>query len=288
MNDLQKDIFFSLRIPRALFSAVTGAMLGLSGSVYQLVLRNPLADSFTTGAASSSALGAVVAIAIGVPVNLISPFALITGFTGLYAVYKLSSRNGFINPVTMILAGVILNIVASSIIGFTKFYFEDSLSSIVFWLMGGFFMVGYEKLIVASVVLIIAFVLLILRSERLNILALDEYSAATGGINVRKERVTAFFIATVLVAVSVSYTGLIGFVGLIVPHFARSLFGSSMKNNMIFSMILGASLLSLADGVSRTIIPGGTELPVGIITSVIGGVFFLYILSKRRGYVWGD
>lgn len=287
MTEAQQNIFWSIRLPRVLFATIIGGMLGLSGSVYQLVLKNPLADSFTTGAASSSALGAVLAIAIGVPVAFISPFALITGLSGLMLVYKLSSSRGrVLSPVTMILAGVVLNIVASSVISFTKFYFEDALSSIVFWLMGGFFIVTYQKIIIGTSVLLVVYIYFLMRSGSLNLLAMDEYSAETSGVNVRAERMGAFVLATLLVAVAVSYSGLIGFVGLIVPHVARSFFGSDMKTNIYYSTVMGGMLLVVSDAVARTIIPGGTELPVGIITALLGGIFFLYMLKSRRRQVW--
>ncbi|ADD66972.1 transport system permease protein [Denitrovibrio acetiphilus DSM 12809] len=287
MTDIQSNIFWAIRVPRVLFAVVIGGMLGLSGSVYQLVLKNPLADSFTTGAASSSALGAVLAIALGFPVVLISPMALLTGLCGLMLVYRLSSSRGrVVSPVTMILAGVVLNIVASSVIGFTKFYFEESLSSIVFWLMGGFFIVSYQKISAGLSVLLVVYAYFYLRSGRLNLLSMDEYSAETAGVNVRVERMFAFVLSTLLVAVAVSFSGLIGFVGLIVPHVARSFFGSDMRTNIYYSTIFGGLLLVVSDAVARTVIPGGTELPVGIITAILGGFFFLYMLKRRRGQVW--
>lgn len=287
MTEVQSNIFWSIRLPRVLFAACIGGMLGLSGAVYQLVLKNPLADSFTTGAASSSALGAVLAIGLGFPVVLVAPFALVTGLCGLLAVYRLSSVRGrILSPVTMILAGVVLNIVASSVIGFTKFYFEESLSSIVFWLMGGFFMVSYQKIAAAVTVLVVVYAFFHIRGTRLNLLAMDEFSAETSGINVRRERMTAFVFSTLLVAVAVSFSGLIGFVGLIVPHIARSFFGADMRTNIYFSTVFGGLLLVVSDAFSRSVIPGGTELPVGIVTAVLGGLFFLYILRKKSGQVW--
>ncbi|PLX87456.1 MAG: iron ABC transporter permease [Desulfuromonas sp.] len=285
-SPIERDILLSLRLPRVLFSAVIGAMLGLSGSVYQLTLKNPLADSFTTGAASSSALGAVLAIAFGLPVALVPIAALGTGLIGLITVYRLSKTNNVINPVTMILAGVVMNIIASSVISFAKYFFEDALSSIVFWLMGGFFVVDWSKLLLCAAVLLISYLLFTGRALHLNMLALDEHSAQTLGVNVNRLRSIAFVIATALVAVAVSHTGVIGFVGLIVPHVARGLFGSDMKQNLFFSSLLGALLLVLADAVSRSIIPGGAELPVGIITALLGGVFFLYLLRTRRERFW--
>jgi len=286
MNGVERDILFGLRLPRVIFAAVIGAMLGLSGSVYQLTLKNPLADSFTTGAASSAALGAVLGIALGLPLPLVPVAALMTGLGGLLIVYRLSQTDGVINPVTMILAGVVMNIVASAVISFSKYWFEDSLSSIVFWLMGGFFAVDWLRVGLCLAVLVVCYLLLARHALKLNLLALDEASAQSLGVHVHRLRGVAFVAATLLVAVAVSQTGIIGFVGLIVPHIARSLFGSDMRRNMHASTLLGALLLTLADALARTIIPGGAELPVGIVTALIGGLFFFYLLQTRREKLW--
>lgn len=286
LSAVEKDILLSLRLPRVLFSAVIGAMLGLSGAVYQLTLKNPLADSFTTGAASSSALGAVLGIALGMPLPLVPLAAMVTGLGGLLLVYRLSRTGGVINPVTMILAGIVMNIVASAVISFSKFYFEDSLSSIVFWLMGGFFIVDWNKLLVCLVIFVLVFFLFTRKALQLNLLSLDEHSAQSLGVDVHRLRSISFVAATALVAVAVSHTGIIGFVGLIVPHVARSLFGSDMRQNLLYSSLLGALLLMFADTLARVIIPGGAELPVGILTALLGGLFFLYLLQTRRERFW--
>ncbi|CAM2863621.1 FecCD family ABC transporter permease [Vibrio rarus] len=286
MSQMEYNILTELRLPRVLFSCVIGAMLGLSGSIYQLTLKNPLADSFTTGAASSSALGAVLAIALGMPVHCVSLLAFITGLAGLTMVYRMSLTQGRINPITMILAGVVMNIVASAIISFAKYYFEDSLNSIVYWLMGGIFMVTLERLAICVVLLVGVLYFLHRNSMKLNILSLDEHSAQSLGINVHRLRSTVFIAATLLVSVAVSFSGIIGFVGLIVPHISRSLFGSDMKHNIFYSSLLGAWLLMASDTIARVIIPGGAELPVGIMTAVFGGAFFFYLLKHRREHFW--
>ncbi|MDG3085105.1 iron ABC transporter permease [Vibrio hannami] len=286
MSQIEYKILTELRIPRVLFSAIIGAMLGLSGSIYQLTLKNPLADSFTTGAASSSALGAVLAISLGMPVHLISVFAFITGIGGLGMVYKMSLTGGKINPITMILAGVVMNVVSSAVISFSKYYFEDSLNSIVYWLMGGIFMVNAERLIVCFVLFAIVFTYLHRNAMKLNILALDEHSAQSLGVNVHRLRSLVFIASTLLVSVAVSFSGIIGFVGLIVPHISRSLFGSDMKHNIFYSSLFGAFLLMTSDTLSRVIIPGGAELPVGIMTAIFGGMFFFYLLKHRREHFW--
>lgn len=286
MSGMDADILLTLRLPRVLFSAVIGGMLALAGSIYQLTLKNPLADSFTTGTASSAALGAVLGIACGLPLALVPLLALVTGLGGLLLVYRLSVTAGVINPVTMILAGVVVNIVASAVISFSKFYFEESLSSIVFWLMGGFFVVDWGKLALCALLLAGSFLLLRRIALQLNLLAFDETSARSMGIDVPKLRRLSFVLATLLVAVAVSHTGIIGFVGLITPHVARSLYGSDMRRNLTASTLLGALLLMLADAGARAIIPGGAELPVGILTALLGGIFFLYLLRTRRERLW--
>lgn len=286
MSRIEQSILTELRVPRVLFSAIIGAMLGLSGSIYQLTLKNPLADSFTTGAASSSALGAVLAISLGVPVQFISVFAFATGITGLMLVYRMSITGGRINPITMILAGVVMNIIASAIISFSKYYFEDSLNSIVYWLMGGIFMVTWERVLTCVVLFGLVFTYFNRNAMKLNVLALDEHSAQSLGINVHKMRTLIFIMSTLLVSVAVSFSGIIGFVGLIVPHISRSLFGSDMKNNIFYSSLFGAFLLMASDTLSRVIIPGGAELPVGILTAIFGGFFFFYLLKHRREHFW--
>ncbi|GLO61087.1 corrinoid ABC transporter permease [Vibrio sp. MACH09] len=286
MTPLEQNILLELRVPRVLFAAIIGAMLGLSGSIYQLTLKNPLADSFTTGAASSSALGAVLAISIGVPVHFVSVFAFITGISGLMIVYRMSLTNGSINPITMILAGVVMNVVASAVISFSKYYFEDSLNSIVYWLMGGIFIVSWDKLALCLSIFALVYFFLQQSAMKLNILALDDQSAQSLGINVHRLRSVVFVLSTLLVSVAVSFSGIIGFVGLIVPHVSRSLFGSDMKLNIFYSSLFGSFLLMMSDTLSRVIIPGGAELPVGIITALIGGLFFFYLLKTRRESFW--
>ncbi|HDD52882.1 MAG TPA: iron ABC transporter permease [Thermosulfidibacter takaii] len=288
-SHLNKETFFILwnfRLPRVVFAAVNGAMLGLSGSLYQLVLRNPLADGFTTGTASASALGAVVAISLGFPAFLVPFPALLGGLLGLVFVYRLSSRSGVVSPVTMVLAGIVVNIVSSSGISFLKYLFEESLSSVVFWLMGGFFLVDWSKIGVCLTVLLAILAYSLFDALSFNLLALDRYSAASSGVDVDGLRRRLFLLATALVALSVSFTGIIGFVGLIVPHVARALFGSDMRENVYYSTLMGAMLLVVADALSRVVVPQGAELPVGIITSLAGGSFFLWLLFKKREGLW--
>ncbi len=262
-------------------AGLVGAALALSGVLFQYVMKNPLADSFTTGVSASSALGGVLAILIGVE-HLLSGLALATGLLGLLVVYKISSYQGRVQPITMLLAGIVINTFASALISLIKYLSDDSVSSIVFWLMGSFQWASFHKIFVLGAVLLITFGLLRRDYLALDIFCFDDQTALTSGLSVYALRRRLFFLATLLTAVSVAYTGIIGFVGLIVPHLIR-LGGFVRASELIpLSLIFGAGFMTLNDLLARTILPQGQELPVGIITSLLGGLFFLNILLKKK------
>ena len=280
------NILLSLRIPRVLLSFAVGGMLGLSGALLQLLLRNPLADGFTTGIASSSALGAVIGISLGLSFYILPFFALIFGLGGLFLVYLIASKSKNFSNITLILAGIILNIICSAIISFLKYYFDESIGAIVFWLMGGVYLFDWYKIFIGFLILFLILFYSYKNHLKLNVLSLDEISAFNLGVNPEKMRKFYFVLSALLVSVAVSFAGIIGFVGLIVPHISRGFFGAHMKYNLIFSTIFGANLLVLSDLLSRIVIPSGAELPVGIITSIIGGGFFLYLLVFAKKKIW--
>ncbi len=280
------NILLSLRIPRVLLSFAIGGMLGLSGSLLQLLLRNPLADGFTTGIASSSALGAVIGISLGLSFYILPFFALIFGLGGLSLVYLIASKSKNFSNITLILAGIVLNIICSALISFLKYYFDESIGAIVFWLMGGVYLFDWYKIGIAFIILFLILIYSYKNYLKLNILSLDEISAFNLGAEPEKMRKIFFIFSALLVSVAVSFAGIIGFVGLIVPHISRGFFGADMKHNILFSTIFGADLLVLSDLISRVIIPSGAELPVGIVTSLIGGSFFLYLLIFAKKKIW--
>ena len=280
------NIILNLRVPRAIMAFIIGGALGLSGALFQLVLKNPLADGFTTGVASSSALGAVIAISVGLPVYFIPISAFLSGFTGLFIVYNISKKSTGLNSVTLILAGIVLNIISSSIISFLKYYFDESVGTIVFWLMGGFYQFDITKILLVFTITLFFFSFFYCNGLKLNVLSFDDITASNMGINQRFYKQAAFIGAAFLTALSVSFSGIIAFVGLIVPHIVRGIFGSNMKRVILLSTIFGADLTLISDTISRSIIPSGAELPVGIITSIIGGIFFIYILLKKRERIW--
>ena len=281
LTPIQAEILWNVRGPRVLLAALVGASLSISGALFQYVMKNPLADSFTTGVSSCSAMGAVIAILTGLS-WLIPVFSLVTGLIGLYAVYRISSVRGNVQPITMLLAGIVIHTFAASVISLMKFLSDDAVSSIIFWLMGGFQAASVENVSVLIVILLISIVTMRKEFLSLDIISFDDTTARSSGVNVDRLRRKAFFIAALLTAVCVGYAGIIGFVGLIIPHMVRLMKFVKASDLIPISMISGAAFMVFNDLVARTALADGRELSIGIITSFIGGLFFLYLLMKRR------
>ncbi len=284
ITKVERGIILDYRLPRSLEALFVGASLGLSGSILQLILRNPLADGFTTGVASSAALGAVLAISIGLSSVFIPISAIIFGLIGIFTTISMTKNSQDYS--TLILAGIVLNIVATSIIGFLKYFFEESVGGIVFWLMGGFFNVSYQKVFVVCFVFFLALYFFLRFSVQLNIFSFDNITSSAMGINVVFIKNFSYLVSAILVALSVSVSGIIPFVGLIVPHISRAIVGYEIKRVAVTASILGGMIVLLSDILSRIIIPSSEELPIGILTSVIGGAFFFYLLLKKRNAMW--
>ncbi len=287
LSPIQKEILISVRIPRVILSAEVGSALVIAGTLFQYVLQNPLADSFTTGASSASALGAVIAIALGLT-QLLLPFALAFSLMSLILVYKLASFKGKLSPVTVLLAGIIISTFSSAAISLIKFLSQDSVTSIVFWLMGGFQNASFTKDLILFVILIIVFLRLYKIALAIDILSFDEQTAISSGVNVYFLRKELLFHGALLTAVCVAFSGIIGFVGLIIPHILRLLKHYQARSLFVQGIISGASFMMLADLLSRILLKGGEELPVGVLTSTIGGIFFMYLLVQKKSslYEW--
>jgi len=271
LTDTDKNILFYVRIPRVFLAALVGAALSLSGALFQYVMKNPLADSFTTGVSASAAMGAVVAIMTGLT-GLVPLFAFVAGVTGLFAVYRISTVAGRVQPITMLLAGIVVSTFSSATISFMKYLSDDAVSSIVFWLMGGFQAATFGKDLTLLSALLIVWILVRREYMALDIICFDDRTARASGVDVDRLRKISFFVAALLTAFSVGYAGIIAFVGLIVPHVLR-LAGIRKAEELIpMSMVTGAVFMILNDLVSRTMLPDGQELPVGIITSSLGEV----------------
>ncbi len=284
-------IFFSLRLPRVVLAALVGAALAASGSTLQALLRNPLADPFVLGVSGGAALGATIALAFGVSavasipgLAAVSSFAL-AGAVGATALVLLVGRlAGGNTPNTTLLAGVIFNAFALAAITFIKaLVAPDKLGEILFWLSGSLGHESWPTLAVTATVVLACLVVLTALSPRLNLLTLGEEDAQSLGVNVRQTRRWLLMTASLVVAVVVSLSGLVGFVGLLVPQLSRLLFGADQRLSVPASALLGAAFLMLADLAARLLfLVFHTEPPVGVITALLGGPLFLALMARRR------
>jgi iron complex transport system permease protein len=287
-DNVDAQIFFIARLPRTLAAGLVGGALAMAGVVLQALLRNPLASPFTLGVSAGAALGAMLAITFGLPAALGAlpavPVASFAGSIGAGAiVYGLATlrQRGFSTHV-LLLAGVTLNAFFSALIIFVQ-YLGDFTQTFrtVRWLMGDLDVGGYDPILAALPFLLGAFLLSAWLPRPLNLLALGEESAGARGIDVRRTQRLAFLSATVATGAAVSLGGPIGFVGIIIPHLVRLLVGADHRLVLPASTLLGAAFLIACDVVSRTAM-APMELPVGIITAMLGGPFFLWLLIARR------
>ena len=286
-DNVDAQIFFVARLPRTLAGALVGGTLAAAGVIFQGLLRNPLATPFTLGVSSGAALGAMLAITFGWTLGSIGlpavPVASFAGSIGAVAiVYMLSrARHGGLSTNTLLLAGVTMNAFFSALILFVQYFadFADTYRTLR-WLMGDLDVSAYQPLVAALPLLVVSFALFAWLARPLNLLSLGVDSAETHGLDVRRAQRVAFFSASLATGAAVSVGGPIGFVGIIVPHIVRAMVGSDHRVVLPASVLFGAAFLVGCDILSRTLL-APVELPVGIITALIGGPFFLWLLVRR-------
>ncbi len=286
----QELIFYSLRLPRVVLSALVGCALAASGAMLQSLLRNPLADPFVLGVSGGAALGATIALAFGLSafawlpgLSAVSAFALLGALLATLLVLVVGRLAGGNSPNTTLLAGVIFNAFALAAIVFIKaLVAPDKLGEILFWLSGTLGQEEWPTLASTSAVVLLAVGALVALSPRLNLLTLGEEDAQSLGVDVRWTRRLLLVTASVAVAAVVSLSGLVGFVGLLVPQLARLLFGVDQRVTVPASALLGAAFLMLADLSARLLFRVfQTEPPVGVITALLGGPLFLALMARR-------
>ena len=290
-DPIARAVFFRLRLPRVLMAGLIGASLAMVGAALQALFRNPLADPFTLGVSGGASLGASIAIAFGLGLNLVGvPFIFIAAFVGasvsVLLVYRLArSGGGTMLPGALLLAGVVINLSASAgvlVIQYLASY--GRALQILRWLIGSLDVVGFDLIWKMLIFLIPGWLVLIAHARDLHLLATGESdSAASLGVDVRRTERMVFLASSLIVAVTVSVGGAIGFVGLIVPHAARLVFGQDVRVLLPASFLSGAAFLILADTLARVAISPG-ELPVGAITALMGGPVFLLLLKRQQRY----
>ncbi len=286
--DSWETVILDIRLPRILLAALVGGALSPAGAVYQGLFRNPLADPYLIGISSGAGLGATIAIAFGLQMRwgglgAVSVFAFIGALAATVLVYTVSHLGGRTSVATLLLAGVALGAFLSSLTTFLMFRAADAFRTvhIVGWLMGSFALSSWPRAQLLASVLMVVGPLLWAYAHRLNVLQLDEDQARQLGVPVERTRLVLIVAASLVTATAVSVSGVIGFVGLIVPHAVRLVWGPDYRFLIPMSALSGAVFMVLADGLARSLL-SPAELPVGVVTAFCGAPFFLYLLRQRK------
>jgi iron complex transport system permease protein len=283
-------IIFDIRLPRILTCAAVGAALSISGVLFQGILLNPLADPYTLGISAGAAFGASIAILLNLGAAFVSiPVFAFTGAcaTLFFVIFLSYSSNGSgggpgsgLSSNNLILSGIIVAAILSAGISFLKFIANEQVSVIIFWLMGSFASKTWANFFVIFCFLVLGFIIAIYFARDLNMISLGDRAAASLGVDIKKITLILLVTGSMLAAVCVSVSGIIGFVGLLVPHMVRFLTGPDNRKLLPVSMLAGAFLLLVADTITRAVLPH--EIPIGVLTALIGGPVFCWIFKRNR------
>ena len=283
-------IINAVRLPHAVLVALTGAALASSGAAYQGLFRNPLADPYLIGVASGAGLGAVFAMSLKWPTELVGFYLIpVGGFLGailtVYLVYNLARVNGMIPLTTLILAGVAVGAFASAVTSFLMLRSDAQIYQAISFLLGGAPMAGWNPVLAALPYMAVGMGTLIFFGHPLNVLQFGEEEAKQMGLDVDRAKTLIIITASLTTAVAVAFSGIIGFIGLIVPHVVRIIWGPDYRRLIPLSILLGGTALLLADMLARILMAPST-LPVGIVTAMAGAPFFLWILRRAKREVF--
>ena len=276
-------VVMDVRLPRILTAAVVGAGLAISGVVFQGILLNPLADPYTLGVSAGAAFGASLAILfnIGMMGTYSVPlFAFVGAAATLLFVVYLSSSGGGISSNSLILSGIIVAAILSAGISFLKYVADEQVAVIIFWLMGSFGSKTWTDVGLTFLFILIGFLAFMFFARDMNLLSLGNRTASSLGVDTRKVTIFLLVTASLVAAICVSVSGIIGFVGLLVPHMMRLITGPDNRRLIPMSLLAGAILLLIADTITRAVLP--SEIPIGVLTALIGGPFFCYIFRKQQ------
>ncbi|MCL2146348.1 MAG: iron ABC transporter permease [Synergistaceae bacterium] len=276
-------IFWEIRLPRILSAFLIGASLSVAGSVYQGMFRNPLVSPDILGVSSGASLGAAIAILIGFPNVLIQALAFAGGVTAVALSYILSRKSAHSRTLSLILIGSMVMALCNAGVTMIKYIADpnDVLQQLTFWLMGSLTKTNMEGLGWSAGPMIAGLAVIFALRWRINLLSLDDEEAKSLGINTKRYRLIFIASSTLISAAAVCLGGLIGWVGLMIPHIGRALVGPDYKRLVPACAILGAVFLLLMDDIARSVL--SLELPLGVVTSVVGAPFFVQLIIKRRG-----
>lgn len=278
-------IFIDLRLSRVLLAFLVGAALSLSGAILQGYFQNPMADPFVVGASSGASFGAVVCIFFGINVTVLgfssqSVFAFAAGFGLVSFVYVLSRRKDLYRVETLLLTGIAAGAMASAMTSFLLFLKSDSFEQAVFWLLGSFALADWRQVGAIAPYVVLCLGAAQTMAKDMNLLVMGDEAAQSLGCPIVRVRKIFLALSTLLAALSVSVSGIIGFVGLVVPHWVRILIGPDHRCLFAFSSLAGGVFLVYCDLLARTLL-FPTELPIGVITAAVGAPFFIYLLNRK-------
>jgi len=273
-------IIYDIRLPRIILSCIIGGSMSLAGAVYQSVFRNPLASPDILGTAFGCAFGAAIGILLSGNLIFIQLFSLISGILSTLAVFYIAKKDEHIDILSIIISGIIVGSFFSSLLGLAKYFADpdNKLPAITFWLMGSFSDVGYKDVVIGLVCLIPIWVIYYKRWF-LNVASLEDEEAMALGFDIHKFRMLMIGLSTLLVSISISLVGIIGWVGLVVPHMARLVVGYDNKYVVVASLIIGALFVLLCDDIARSLTTG--EIPIGIVTSFISAPLFGFLYKMN-------
>ena len=281
-----QTIILDTNAPRVAIGIFVGMGLAIAGCAMQAVFRNPLASPYILGLSSGASVGAAISMLFTIPLipmGIVTPvLAFITCFLTMALVYSMSRIGGTVRTESLILSGVAVSSLLSAIVSFLTYISGDKLEGIVFWSMGNLGNADWGEIAFIAPIIIVCGILLVTQAKGLNAMMLGDVHAMDLGVDVRKTRLFVLVISTVIVAAAVSFTGVIGFVGLVIPHILRILLGPDNRTIMPLSMFAGASFVLICDYLSHIIAPMYGTLPIGVVTALIGAPVFIYLLIRKK------
>ena len=281
-----QTIIWSIRLPRVLLGVIVGASLSMAGATFQGMFKNPMADPYVIGISSGAALGATIAITLKISSKFLnmpstSIFAFIGALATVFVVYNIARTRNKVQITTLLLAGIAVGQFLTAIMSMLMVIYSKDMAKIIYWTMGSLSGKGWGPLLGISLPTIISMILINLFSRDLNIMLTGEESAQSLGVDVEKTKIYILVLGTFMTSMVVSVSGIIGFVGLIIPHIVRILIGPDHRILLPASALTGGIFMIFADTIARTVI-SPVEIPVGIITALFGGPFFIYLLKSSK------
>lgn len=282
--DFKVAIIWQIRLPRIITGLMVGMGLSVAGSIFQALLMNPLADPYTIGVSTGAAFGATVVIYINLFISSIQiptmPFAFLGAICTLLIVMKIGNSSGVINSSNLIISGIIVGSILSAGISFLKNAAGEQVSVIVFWIMGSLASKTWTHVLIVTPIILLGILIAFFYAKDLDIISLGDRDAKSLGVDVNRMRKIFLIIGSLITAACVSVSGVIGFIGLVIPHIIRFSISTRNRELIPLSALLGGLILVLADNISRVIF--AVEVPVGVLTTLLGGPFFIYIFMKRN------